>query len=101
MQTAKIASIIEDTERVFKIINSTYDKSDLELVSTNVVQLDTNLCKNLPGNIKEFEDMLDVTLYKQNTYLIYLEIKPISKPFIDRYYMVFGTNKETFLKEIL
>ena len=47
---------------IFKIIYSTYAKSDLEEVVVSAVQMDTNQHKNLPGILKEFEDLFDETL---------------------------------------
>ena len=89
------------TERVLKILNSTYSKAKLDDVAADAVQLDTNKRENLLVLIKEFDDLFDVTLVKRDTFQINLEVNPVSKQLHARYDPVPRLNMEVFHKQLL
>ena len=99
MQTAEPASTREATEIMVKIINSTYAKADLEQV-VNDSQINSEERTLLLSLIKYFEDLFDGTLGDWATEPVYLELKPDSKPFNSRYYLVPRINKETVHKDL-
>ena len=99
MLTSEPDSTREATERVFKILNNTYAKSDLDNVAASVVQIYKNQCKKLSSLLKEVEDLFDGTLVKWDTTPVDLEVKTGYEPLNAIYCMVQNTNKETFVKE--
>ena len=98
MQTTEPASTREATERIVKILNSTYVKADLKQVSDNSTQLNAEEINQLLSLPKDFEDLFGVTLGDWATEPVDLELKPGSKPFNSRYYPVPRIDKETFRK---
>ena len=50
--------------------------------------------------LEYFEDLFDGTLGDRDTVSVDLELKPGSKPFNSKYYMVPRINKENFCKEL-
>ena len=100
IQTTEPYSTIEATKRVVKLIDSIYDKSCLDKISENAVQLYANQHEMLLGILKELEGLFDGTLGKWDTSPIDLEVNTGSKPFNSRYCMVPKINTETFYKEL-
>ena len=89
MQITEPASTRECTERMVKILDSTYAKADLEQV-VNASQL------NDEERLKKFQDLFYGTLGDWSTEPVDLELKPYFKPFNIRYYLFPIINKETF-----
>ena len=79
------ASNIEATERLLKILESTYVKSNLYKVDAAEFQIDKDQYKKLLIILTEFYDLLYGTLGKWDTTTVDSEAKPISKLFNDRY----------------
>ena len=100
IQTAEPVSTIEATERLVKIFDSTYEKSDLKQVADNATQLNTEEKTQLLRLLKYFEDLFDDTLGDWDTEPIDLELKPYSKPFNCKYYLVPRINKEIVQNKI-
>ena len=98
-QTAEPASTREATERMVKILDSTYAKAYLERVfnSSQMNAAERTLLLSLLGY---FEDFFDGTLGNWATEPVDLELSPDPKPFNSRYYPVPRINKETFRKDI-
>ena len=93
------ASIREDTERIVKILDSTFSKTDLEQVF-NYSQLNAEEINLLLGLLKYFGDFFYGTLGNWATEPVDLELNPYYKPFNSRYYLVPRINKEKFRKKI-
>jgi hypothetical protein len=100
-QTAEPIATKEATERIVRILDSKYEKADLEQVAANAEDLDENQQKKLLSLLKDFEDLFDGTLGKWDTDPIDIETKPDHKPSSARYYPVPKINKATFKKELL
>ena len=87
MQTAEPASTQEATERMVKILDSTYAKSDLEQL-VNASQMNGEERTLLLIFLGDFEDLCDGTLGNWSTDFVDLELNPDSKLFNSRYYPV-------------
>jgi hypothetical protein len=99
-QTAEPITTQEATERIVRILNSKYEKTDLDQVAAGAEELDEHQQKKLLSLLKDFEDLFDGTLGKWNTDPIDIETKPDHKPSSARYYPVPKINKATFKKEL-
>ena len=88
MNTTEPASIGEATTRRVKILNSTYAKADLKKAANNANQLNAEEKNLLLSLLEDSEDLFDVTLGDWDTEPVDLELKPYSKPFNSRYYLV-------------
>ena len=75
-----------------KILNSTYEKSDLDKVAEAVVHLDKDLKKVIKCSNRIW-GVVYGTLVKRDTTPVYLEVKTGSKPFNYGYYPVPNINK--------
>ena len=62
MQTEEPVSTREDTERLVKILDSTYAKIDLEQVSANATHLNAEEINQLLRLLKYFEGLFDGTI---------------------------------------
>ena len=100
MQTAEPASVKEVTDRLVKILDSTYVNSDLKQVVDNTTHLNAAERTQLIRILKYFEDLFDGTLGDWYTDPVDLELNPGSKPFNSKYYPVPRINKEAFCKEL-
>jgi hypothetical protein len=99
-QTAEPIASKEATERIVRILDSKYEKADLDQVAADAEDLDEHQQKKLLSLLKDFEDLFDGTLGKWNTDPIDIETKPDHKPSSARYYPVPKINKATFKKEL-
>ena len=100
-QTVEPAATQEATQRVIKILDSNYEKADLEEVVDNAHQLNDEEKGQLLALLKDFEDIFDGTLGHWDTEPIDIELRPDAKPYNGRYYPVPKINKETFRKELM
>ena len=100
-QTAEPIATQEATERIVKILDSKYEKADLDEVAANAEQLNKPQQRKLLSLLKDFEDLFDGTLGHWETEPIDIELKPDHKPSSARYYPVPRINKATFKKELL
>ena len=100
MQTAELDSTRDATERIVKIIDSTYVKDDLNQVANNATQLNAEERTLLLSLLEEFKDLFDGTLGDWATEPVDLELNPDSTPFNSIYYPVPRINKEKFRKEL-
>ena len=82
------------------ILDSTYVKSYLELVSNNAIQMNAEEITLLLSLLEDFEDLFDGTLDNWVTETVDLELNLYSKPFNSRYHPVPIINKEIFRKEL-
>ena len=96
MQTAEPASTIEATERMVKILTSTYAKAELKQIANNATQPNDKERTQLLSLLEDYEDLFDGTLEEWATETFDLELKPGSKPFNSRYYTVPRINKDFF-----
>ena len=62
MQTAELVSTKEATDRLVKILDSTFSKAELEHVATNATQLNYEQITQLISLLKDFEGLFDGTL---------------------------------------
>ena len=96
-QTVEPIATQEATERIVKILDSKYEKADLDKVAANAEQLlDKHQQRKLLLLLKDFEDLFDGTLGHWETEPIDIELKPEHKPSSARYYPVPRINKATF-----
>jgi hypothetical protein len=100
-QTAEPLATQQATERAVKILDSTYEKANLEEIAANAVDLDKDEKELLLSLLKDFEDLFDGTLGHWDTEPVNIELKADAKPVSSRYYPVPKINKETFKKELL
>ena len=98
-QTAEPASMREATERMAKILDSTYAKATLEQVVKSS-QLNAEERTLLLSLLKDFEDFFYGTIGNWATEPVDLELKPDPKPFNSRYHPVPRINKKFFRKDI-
>ena len=59
MQTVEPDSIREDTEKMVKILNSTYAKADLKQVFNNATQMNAEERTQLLSILEDFKDFFD------------------------------------------
>ena len=96
-QTVEPIATQEATERIVKILDSKYEKADLDKVAANAEQLlDKHQQRKLLLLLKDVEDLFDGTLGHWETEPIDIELKPEHKPSSARYYPVPRINKATF-----
>ena len=100
MQNLEPAYTREATEKLVKILYSTYAKADLSQVAANPTQLNSEEGTELLKLLEYLEYLFDDTLGDWNTEPVDLERNPGYKIFDSKYYMVPRINKETFCKEL-
>ena len=96
MKNAEPSSTQEATEKMLKILDSTYTKADLNQVADNASQMNAEERTLLLSLLEDFEKCFGGTLGDWATEPVNLELKPYSKPFNSRYYNVSIINKEYF-----
>jgi hypothetical protein len=99
-QTAEPIATQEATERIVRMLDSKYEKADLDQVAAGAEELDEHQQNKLLSLLKDFEYLFDGTLGKWNTDPIDIETNPDQKPSSARYYPVPKINKATFKKEL-
>ena len=62
MQTEEPVSAIEETGIIVKILDSTYERANIEKFESSITQLNTEEQKLLLRLTNEFEDFLDETI---------------------------------------
>ena len=100
-QTAEPIATQQATEGAVKILDSTYEKANLEDIAANAANLDKEEKELLLTLLKDFEELFDGTLGHWDTEPVNIELKADAKPVNSRYYPVQKINKETFKKELL
>ena len=100
-QTAEPIATQQATEGAVKILDSTYEKANLEDIAANAANLDKEEKELLLTFLKDFEELFDGTLGHWDTEPVNIELKADAKPVNSRYYPVQKINKETFKKELL
>ena len=88
MQTVEPVSTREATERLVKILDSTYVKSDLEQVAANASQLDIEERSQRLSLLQNFNYLLGVTIGDWETEIVDLDLNPDSKQLNFKYYPV-------------
>ena len=96
IHTAETNSTIETTDRLIKILDSTYSKAELKQVADNANHLNDEERTQLIRILKDSEDFFDGTLGDWDTELVDLELNTYVKLFNCKYYLVPIINKETF-----
>ena len=71
-----------------KTLNSTYVKEEIKQVANNTTQMNDEEITLLLSLLEEFQDLFDGTLGDWATEPVKLQLKPYSKPFNSRYYLV-------------
>ena len=94
MQTAEPVSTREGTERMVKILDSTYARVDLDQVADNATHLNSEDITQLPDLLKDFEFLFDGTLGDWDMEPANPELNTDYKPFNCKYYPVPRINKE-------
>ena len=79
IQTAETVSTMEATDRLVKILNSTYANADLEQVAANSAKLKSEEINQLLSLFQYFEDLFEVTLEDWDTYPVDIESNLDSK----------------------
>ena len=77
---------------MFKIIDSTFTKSELKQVVNKATQLNDEEITQLLSLVRYFKDLFDGNFGDWYTEPIYLEIKLGSEPFNSKYYPVHRIN---------
>ena len=85
IKTAEPVSTREYTERLVKILDSTYLKAYIQQLSDNATHLDYEIRTQLIILLKDFEDLFYGTLGDWGTESVDLELNPDSKPFTCKY----------------
>ena len=98
MHTSEPVSTREATERIVKIIESSYVKAHLEHVASDATHINGDKRAQLIGLLKKFEECFGGTLGEWDTELTNLELKPYYKPFNCKHYPVPITDKDTLRK---
>ena len=100
MQTAEPAYNLEATDRMVKILDSTYVKAYFKQVTDNASQLNYEEINLLLILIKDFGGLFDGTLVYWATEPVDFYLNAYSKPFNSIYYPFHIINKETFRMEL-
>ena len=98
MQTSEPFSTREATERLLRTIESVYEKAYLEHTPSNTTHLNTEEKTQLLRLLKDFKDLFDGTLGDRDIDPADLYLKPNSKPFNCKYYLVPIIHKYIFRK---
>ena len=98
MQTAGTVSNSEATERLVKILGSTYKNAYLEQVDNNTTHMNSQERTQLLTLLKYFKELCYCTLGERNKYPIEFDFNPNYKPFKCKYDMVPIVNKNNFRK---
>ncbi len=89
------------TQRVVKILDANYEKSDLpELIRSKCTNLSPLEQAKLLEVLTEFEDLFDGTLGDWDTEPVSFELKEGAKPYHGRAFPIPKVHKETILNEI-
>ncbi len=97
----KQSSIQEATQRVVHILDSKYEKADLQsVVSATCTRLSFPDQNKLLELLTEFEELFDGTLGDWNTEPVSFELKEGTKPYHGRPFPVPKSRKETTMKEL-
>ena len=91
----------EATERVVNILDTKYEKADLQsVVSTNCSHLSLQDQNKLLELLTEFEELFDGTLGDWKTDPVSFELKEGTKPYHGRSYPVPKAYKDTTIREL-
>ena len=94
-------SMHEATQRVVHILDTKYEKAELQSVcSTNCTHLSLPDQNELMELLTEFEELFDGTLSDWNTEPVSFELKEGTKPFHGRPFPVPKSHNETTMKEL-
>ena len=100
VQTEEPRVTKDATQRLHKIMESNYEKANLEEVVRDADNLGDEQKHELLKLLKEFEELFDGTLGTWNTEPVHIELKADAKPINSRYYPVPHINKQTFKNEL-
>ena len=100
MQTEEPDSTREATDRLVKILSSTYAKLDLKQVDNNATRMNAEERTQLISLLEGFRDLVDGHFGDWDTDPIDLDLNHDSKPFNCKYHLVPIINKGTFRKEL-
>ena len=100
LRSVEPKSTKEATDRVIKILDSKYEKADLNKVVEDAETLNRDQKRMLLKLLKQYEKLFDGTLGKWRTNPVEIETRPDSKPVNSRWYPVPRINKQTFKKEL-
>ena len=84
-----------------KILDSKYEKANLEEIVANAKNLDEDQKQMLLKLLKQYETLFDGTLGRWNTTPVNIELRTNSKPVNTKWYPVPRINKLTFKKELM
>ena len=100
MQTAEPASTRKATERLVRILDSTYTRENLKYVADNATHLNAEERTQSLRLLEYFQELFDGTIGEWGTDTVDLELKPYYEPFNNKYYLVPRINKDNFRKEL-
>ena len=100
MNTTEPVSTREATDRLVKILYSTYVNEYLEYVAANVTLINADDRTQILRLLQYFEDLFDGTIGEWDTGPVDLELNIYYKYFNCKYYPVPMINKENFCKEL-
>ena len=84
-----------------KILDSKYEKANLEEIVANAKNLDEGQKQMFIKLLKQYETLFDETLGRWNTTPVNIELRSNSKPVNTKWYPVPRINKLTFKKELM
>ena len=91
----------EATERAIKILDSKYEKADLNKIVDNAENLNQTQKQMLLQLLKQYEALFNGTLGRWRTTSVKIELQSNSKPVNARWYPIPRINKDTFHKELM
>lgn len=100
LQNAEPSITQEATERAIKILDSEYDKANLDEIVSQADSLTKQEKQQLLKLLQKYEILFDGTLGKWGGEPVRIKLKPDAKPFSSRFYPIPHINKETFRKEL-
>ena len=99
-QTAEPQVTQEMTSRATQILDSKYDKADLEQIAKDQSHLSSQDRDQLYQLLKKYEDLFDGTLGEWKTEPVSFNMKEGAKPHSQRHYTSPRIHRETFRKEL-
>jgi hypothetical protein len=99
--TCKPSSMQATTQRVVHILDTKYEKADLQsVVSTNCTHLSLQDTNNLLELLTELEELFDGKLGDWNTKTVSFELNEGAEPYHGKQFPVPRVHKDTIIKEL-
>ena len=100
MQTAESAFTREATERLVRILDSTYKRANRQHATHDATHLNADERTQSLRLLEYFQELFDVAIGYWDTEPVDLQLKPYYEQFYDKYNLVPRINKDNFCKEL-